>query len=256
MRIIALVSDPTAHDLRRALRPADAVQRVSGSLALARATSQHAGDVVVIDPSELTEAEWGRVLAIVGGTALPVLCLTTLAPVAVTRVLAAAALRSVEVVLRELEGDPVLLRRSLASLQPPSPPARVLARLAPRVEHLPQALQATVLEVFCAGEVPRWADEVARRSAVPRRTVDRWMARSGLKGTAAILDVARLARAWAPLVESHVPHPDVAARLGYRRARMLAVHARRIVGVSPAFLGSRLSADAFIARLAAYALRD
>ena len=156
-------------------------------------------------------------LAILGGTALPVLCLTTLAPLAV---------------------------------------ARVLACLAARVEHLPEVVQATILEVFYGREVPWWADAVAERSAVPRRTVDRWMARSGLKGIAAILDVAPLARAWSPLVEAHAPHPDGAARLGYRPARMLAAHARRIFGASPAFLGTRLTADTFSAWLAAHALRD
>ena len=63
-------------------------------------------------------------LAILGGTALPVLCLTTLAPLAV---------------------------------------ARVLACLAARVEHLPEVVQATILEVFYGREVPWWADAVAEQ---------------------------------------------------------------------------------------------
>ena len=82
------------------------------------------------------------------------------------------------------------------------------------------------------------------------------MFRAGLAGTAALLDTARLARVWAPLVDGGMSQAEIAARAGYRRVRMLAVHSRRIVGVSPAYFGSRLSADEFVQRLAQHAVRD
>ena len=81
------------------------------------------------------------------------------------------------------------------------------------------------------------------------------MYRAGLSGTAAVLDVARLARVWSQLVDGRMTQSDVAVRHGYRRMRMLAEHARRIVGVSPSYFGTRLSADEFVNRLAQHAIR-
>ena len=144
----------------------------------------------------------------------------------------------------------------LESLGTPAPPSRVLATLAGRIERLPHVLQRATVPLFCSVPVPRWADDIAQQADVPRRSVDRWMYRAGLSGTAAVLDVARLARTWVPLVAGRMTQGEVAVRNGYCRMRMLAVHARRIVGVSPAYFGTRLSADEFVNRLAQHAIRD
>jgi hypothetical protein len=81
------------------------------------------------------------------------------------------------------------------------------------------------------------------------------MGRAGLAGTATLLDVARLSRVWVPIVVDGTDPAVVAARGGFRRARMLAVHTRRIVGASPSHFGKKLSEDEFVDRLARHALR-
>jgi hypothetical protein len=187
---------------------------------------------------------------------LPVLLYAQLTETSVQRIVAASGIGVHEVLLRNVDDDPAAIRRRLETLGAPAPPARVLAGLAEHLGELPAQLQGVTVPLFCAGPVPRWADDVARAAGIPRRSIDRWMSRAGLAGTATLLDVARLARVWAPIVDRGLPPAEVAVTGGFRRARMLAGHARRIVDCSPTLLGTRLTADEFVRRLVRHARRD
>ena len=255
MRIAALLPHDALQVLERCAGPADTLTRVLGAVSLVRALSTLAADVIVIDPSELSATDWIRARHALQAAHVPVLVYASLEPASVKRVLSALALGSPEVLLRGVDDDPAAVRRRLESVEHPTPPARVLATLASRIEKLPESLQGVTVPLFCAGPVPRWVDSIALASGVPRRSVDRCMLRAGLAGTAALLDAARLARVWVPLVDGRMPQAELALRCGYRRFRMLAVHTRRIVGVSPSHLGTRLSADEFVQRLARHAIR-
>ena len=81
------------------------------------------------------------------------------------------------------------------------------------------------------------------------------MNQAGLAGTATVLDVARLARVWSPIVDHKVPAADVALGGGYRRLRMLALHTRRLVGASPTLLSGEITEDEFVERLVRHAVR-
>ena len=251
-----LLPQASSQTLQRCVGPSDTLTRVSSVVALTRLISERVADAVVIDPVDLSEAEWSRARLVLQSARTPVLVYTPLVRSAIQRVLSATAIASHEVLFRDVDDDPVAFRRRLESLGTPAPPARLLATLAGRIERLPHVLQGATVPLFCSVPVPRWAEQIAREADVPRRSVDRWMYRAGLSGTAAVLDVARLARAWVPLVDGRLTQSEVAVRNGYRRMRMLAVHARRIVGVSPAHFGTRLSADEFVQRLAQHAIRD
>jgi len=115
----------------------------------------------------------------------------------------------------------------------------------------PDGLQTACVSLFGNGPLPRWVDELAANAVLGRRTVDRWMHRSGINGASMLLDVARMARAWEPLAEQKLPPVDVAMTLGYSRLRLLVAHTYRIVGVPPAELGRTLSRSEFTKRLTA-----
>ena len=212
MRIVALLPHGSLQALQRSAGPSDAVTCVSGMLSLTRMVRARNVDAVVIDPAELNEAEWTRAGRLLQSARTPVLVYASLDPVSVRRVLSASALGSHEVLLRNIDDDPAAIRRRLQSLGEPAPPARLLSTLAGRIERLPPVLQGVTVPLFCSGPVARWADGVARQASVPRRSVDRWMFRAGLAGTAALLDAARLARAWVPLVDGRVTLAEVAVR--------------------------------------------
>jgi transcriptional regulator GlxA family with amidase domain len=89
-----------------------------------------------------------------------------------------------------------------------------------------------------------------RESGLARRTVDRWMHRGGISGAARLLDTARLARIWEPLVERGRSPQEVAELCGYARPRLLTAHTRRIAGVPPSELHQKFTRETFAARLA------
>jgi transcriptional regulator GlxA family with amidase domain len=75
------------------------------------------------------------------------------------------------------------------------------------------------------------------------------MHKGGISGAARLLDTARLARVWEPLVERSVGVEEVAVRCGYARLRLLTAHTRRLAGVAPAELRNRFTKETFGARL-------
>ncbi len=255
MRILTLVPDHAFHALRGALRARDTAGPHPGVASLLAAVSKTRVDAVVVDPAILDETDWSRLKPLLADPDVPVLLYSTLDQMTVHRIVAASAIGVHEVMLRGIDDDAAAIRRRLESLRRPPPPARVMARIADRLAGLPANLQGVTVPLFCEGPFPRWADDVARAAAAPRRSMDRWMQRAGLAGTATLLDVARLARVWVPLVEGGMSPAEVARRCGYVRSRALAVHSRRVVGVSPALLGAILSPDEFVDRLAGHALR-
>jgi hypothetical protein len=255
MRVLAILPDDSYLALKRALGPRDAVGRFADMPALLRMLASTHADAIVVDPAGLDAEGWARARDLLS-TQAPVLLYARLDQESVTRIVAASAIGAHEVLLRDLDDDPVAMRRKLESLLRPAAPSRVLSRLAGRLGELPPSLQGAAVPLFCAAPVPRWADDLARSARMSRRSVDRWMGHAGLSGTATLLDVARLARTWIPLVEQGVPAADVALNGGYRRLRMLALHTRRLVGASPSLMGREISEDQFVDRLVGHALRS
>jgi hypothetical protein len=254
MRVLAFLPDDSFLALKRALGPRDAVGRLTDVTELAKSSTLRA-DAVVIDPTCFDAEQWTRVRQLLSTPKSPVLLYAKLDKESVRRVVAASSIGVHEVLLRDVDDDPVAIRRRLRSLRTPPVQARVLARLAPRIAEMPTPLQGASLPLFCAAPVPRWADDLAMAARMSRRSMDRWMDHAGVSGTAALLDVARLARVWEPIVEQKVAPADVAVAGGYRRLRMLALHTKRLVGASPGLLAQEISEDEFVDRLVLYATR-
>lgn len=254
MRLVVLVPDNSLRALQRALGARDVIARAQDAGSLARGVSDDV-DAVVIDPSILSDTEWVRARQVLESPDVPVLLYAPLDSSTVRRIVAASGVGVHDVMLRDIDDDPAAIRRRLDTLRSPAPPTRVLAAISGRIAELPTPLQSATVPLFCAGRVPRWADDLAATAQLPRRSVDRWLGGAGLAGTASLLDVARLARAWVPIVEEELTPTEVAVRGGFRRSRMLAVHARRIVGVSPTHFGVTLDAEEFVARLTRHATR-
>jgi hypothetical protein len=255
VRLLTFLPDDSVAALRSALARGHVVTPCTDAASLVAAAGGDHMDAIVLDPAMADDTDWLRLRAVLASPRIPVLLYTRLSPENARWIVAAAALGAHEVMLRDQDDDAASLRARLERLRTPAPPARVMTRIADRLACLPPVLQGVTVPLFCSAPVPRWADAVAREAGVPRRSVDRWMGRAGLAGTATLLDVARLSRVWVPIVVDGTDPAVVAARGGFRRARMLAVHTRRIVGASPSHFGKKLSEDEFVDRLARHALR-
>jgi len=115
---------------------------------------------------------------------------------------------------------------------------------------LPAPLQAATVGLYGSGPPPRWVSGLVEACGIPRRSVDRWIERAGIHGSAMLLDTARLAHVWEPLVERRTAATEVAEHFGYSCVRRLVTHARRIVGVAPVDFAAELTRETFAQRLA------
>ena len=158
-------------------------------------------DAIVFDPTTLGSAEWTEACSLLEDVSLPVLLYAPLSPTHAPRLVQASAVGVHEMLLRGVDDDPATMRRRLESLREPEPPAAVLSQIAPHMVKLPAQLQSVIVPLFCSARIPRWVEGVALAAGMPRRSIDRWMARAEIGGTATLLDVARLAAVWVPLVE-------------------------------------------------------
>jgi AraC-like DNA-binding protein len=233
MRILALLPNTSFRVLEHAL---------VGGYSVARET--------------LDDNEFEELLPPLAHRHVPVLLFTSLTPAAARRIVSAAELGAHELVLRGEEHTGQLLAHKLASLYQPSAPAHLLSRAAPRLRRFPDSLQTAAVALFASGPLPRWVDELAQSSGFARRSVDRWMLRVGIQGASMLLDTARLARAWEPLVEEKRSTAVVSERCGYARPRLFVSHARRIIGIAPSEMAISLSRRDFSERLARALLRN
>ena len=255
MRIVTLLPPRRLDVIRRATAPDDEIVMPASADEFVQAATAPATEAVVLDPMLLGDEEWRRVAAQVITGVAGVLVYASLDSRAVARVLNAARFGIDDVMLADVDDDVATVAHRLGALRQSAPPARVLSRLAARLETLPGALQCAVLPLFSAAPVPRWVDDFAADAAMSRRSVDRWMRRAGLAGTGAVLDVARLARAWVPLVLNKVDYVETARLCGFAQRRMLWRHSRRLIGVTPTQLGTVVGLDEFVTRLTEHALR-
>jgi AraC-like DNA-binding protein len=250
MRILSLLPDNARSALARAIGPGHILALESNVESAVQSVRQRQFDALVFDPGMLGDEEFSRLMPALRQKAVPVLLYTSLTPANARRIVEAAELGAHDLVLRDDEDAVTLLAHKLLSLVAPSAPALLLSRLAKSFHQFPDSLQTVSVGLFGSGPLPRWVDELAHASGFARRTVDRWMHRGGIDGAATLLDTARLARVWEPVVDQDLSTAAAAVQCGYSRTRLLVAHARRIVGVAPAEFREELTKEKFAERMA------
>jgi len=250
MKILALLPDDARHVLERSLTGAQHLTKAGGAASVASSLRERRCDALVLDPGMLDSDDFDTVMSAVNQSGVPMLMYTALGPVAARRILQAVDLEARELVLRGSDDVPEVLQRRLAALVAPSAPAILLSHAASHFRGFPDRLQTVSVSLFGRSTLPRWVTGVVKESGLARRTVDRWMHKSGISGAARLLDTARLARVWEPLVDRGIGVDEVAVRCGYARLRLLTAHTRRILDAAPHEIGNRYTRETFSARLA------
>ena len=249
MRILAFLSEDARPSWEAACDHDQVVTYSSDATAAAAAIRRHGFDAVVLEPDLLAQTDFDHLVAAVGDTATPMVLYTSLSSATARRVVQLAERSTVELVFRGVEDAP-LIAHKLAHLVNPSVPALLLNSAASRLRPVPEMLQIAAVGLFGNGPLPRWVNGFAAATGMGRRTIDRWMFRIGMNGTAALLDTARLARIWEPLVEQKRSLIEIADEFGYGRLRPLLSHMRRLVDATPDQLGTSVSRAQFAQRLA------
>jgi hypothetical protein len=248
MRILAFLSEDARRGCHVACGPDHAVTFSSDATAGAAALRKGGFDAVVLEPELFAQFDFDQIVSAVGDTATPMVLYASLGS-ATARVVQLAERSIVELVLRGEEDLP-LIAHKFARLVTPSVPALLLNRAAPRLRSMPEPLQIAAIGLFGNRPLPRWVNGIVHSSGMGRRSVDRWMYRTGFNGAATLLDAARMARVWEPLVEEKRSLIEIADELGYGRLRPLLAHIRRLVMASPEELGRNVSRSQFAERLA------
>lgn len=251
MKILALLTDDSRQVLERSLTTAQKLSKAGGADSVASTLREKRCDAIVLDPGVLSAEEFATVLGAVHASGVPMLIYTTLSGVSARRIVDAVDGAAHEIVLRGAEDAPEVLQRRLVAIVAPTAPAILLSHAASHFRAFPERLQTVSVSLFGRSALPRWVNGLVKESGLARRTVDRWMHKGGISGAARLLDTARLARVWEPLVERNVAVEDVAVRCGYARMRLLTAHTRRIMGVNPTDLHNHFTRETFSARLSA-----
>jgi AraC-like DNA-binding protein len=250
MNILALLADDAHRVLERSLVDAQCLTRGRSAESVALWLRSGRYDAFVFDPALPNSGEFEVVIRAVNESGVPTLLFATLGPAAARRIVSAVDRAPRELMLRGSDDAAESLQRTVAALVAPSAPALLLRQASSRFRSFPDRLQVASVSLFCRRTLPRWVSGFSRETGLARRTVDRWMDDGGISGAARLLDTARLARVWEPLVERDVAVREVAVRCGYSSMRLLTAHTRRLTGVSPLELRDHFTRETFSSRLA------
>lgn len=250
MRFYALLSPEGKNALSSRLTRTAPVRFLS-SVASVDACLRDAGfgSILVVDPDEMSEPQLESILRITIPLDLPVLLYIGSQAECSGRVLSTLRKIDAEVVMRGAPGEHAALRRITDQGLSVGAPAQLLRRLAGRVSRLPRSLQGCVVEHFAGGEIPVSVADLCSRVEQHRRTVERYMVRVGITGIAALVDSARLARAWEEGRELRTLSL-VAERADFGSARALTAICRRYVGMPYGRMRAQLTTAEFVERIA------
>jgi AraC-like DNA-binding protein len=248
MRILAFLDPEARRGFDAALKTDHAVTFGTVTRDAIKSLRARSADVVVLDPDSLEPGDYDQIVAAAEAMKLPIVVYADLNSLNARRIVQLAERSAIEIVLRGYE-DTQVIAHKLAHVPQPSVPAVLLNRAAPRLRPMPEPLQTVTVGLFSNGALPRWVSGLTAASGLGRRTVDRWMLRTRLTGAATLLDVARLARVWEPLVDEGRPVTEVAEQCGYGRVRLLVSHTQRLVGAKPDRLGVKVTRKQFTERL-------
>jgi AraC-like DNA-binding protein len=149
-------------------------------------------------------------------------------------------------------GDtPSYIRQVLHEVGSDSLSQKLVGRLSVRLALLPDAFRHAVVDSILRPEEYRNVQNICEFAGAPRRTCDRWFARSELASLARLRRVARSARAIGLLRNTRLSLSRVAARLGWSSARQLSLDVRRIFSAPPKRI-ARWSEERILDALANY----
>ncbi|MGE0351863.1 MAG: helix-turn-helix domain-containing protein [Gemmatimonadales bacterium] len=188
-------------------------------------------EMAVVDPlwgehPRVREVERLRLLF----PSLPLLIYTSLEPETAGVLLDLGRVGIRRVIFARFDDSPAALRLTLRRELEETASRKVVVTLMALLEGLPPQLRWAVESMLYAPADTVTVSALADRAQLERRTCERWFARSGLPSPRAILILARTLYAHRLLMDPGYTVDDVAAKLGYRKARSLQVHLKEVFG--------------------------
>jgi AraC-like DNA-binding protein len=248
--VLARLSPPFLSHLRIVAGREYTLTAVDDWASLAAAVRSRPTDVVVADPRDGAGAgveELGSLLA--RYPSLPVVVYTMLSPEAMRASVELAKYGVHHVVLRGYDDEPRRFRMLLERLPAYALSEQVLASVAARLDGAPPSLLRAVERMFRSPHAFHDVHDLAVAAGMTRRSLDRWLDRTGIAPAKMLVIGARLLRAYHYMRDPGYLLEDVATKLGYPTARLFARQMRLATGLMPSIVRERVAPDHFVATL-------
>ena len=234
MRIAALVQPALRGRIREALAPGDRFLDVRSWDDLSDIARARLADMAVIDPAALGQP------AVTAATdfasafpALPILVYTVASPSAAETLMKLSEYGVSDAMLHPFEGSPATVRRKLQHTRRDHLVESFLKKLSGSLELLPPPLHSTIRRMFEKPEQFFAASDLASCAGLPLSAVYRALRSAKLGTPKKIFIVARVLNAYSRLCHSEDSVGRVAERLGYSNSRVLGLHSRAALALTP-----------------------
>ncbi len=151
------------------------------------------------------------------------------------------------VVLAGHDDHPTQIRDVLTEEGARSLSRRLLDEVSDLLDGLPAELRWAIETIVRAPAQFHTVQELADRARMDRRTCARWFARVALPPPSVMLTLLRVVYAHRLLQDPGYTVEDVAARLGYARARSFTQNVKEVFGMTPAELRMSLASEEALA---------
>lgn len=245
------------------LLPVDAFTRLAaaagGPAALVRAAddehlrtllSTMSRSMVVLDPKLVTVLPVGDVVDSLVTTEARVIVYTSLTPDGIQAALPFVRAHAAEVVLRGYDDGLMRLQHLLTVGIRMSVVERILALLQPGMTDLPPRLRDCIRNMFHDNSAIDSSKRLAVAANMTRRSLDRWIDRSGIASVRLLVAAPKVLRAYMYLRQPGMSVARAATLLGFSSSRPLEQHCQVLLGTEAGALREELSVNTVITRIA------
>lgn len=205
-------------------------------------------DMAVVDPRLAGEPRTHEVERIrLLFPSLPLLLYTTLEPATAGTLLVLGRSGVRRALFHRFDDSPGAVRAAITAELERSASQQVMQSMAPLLAELPAQLRGGLEALLDVQVGPRTVSELAVRSQLERRTVERWFLRLGLPSPKVVVLALRLLYAHRLLLDPGHTVEDVATKLGYGKTRTFQTHCREVFGLTAGELRITLTVEEAVA---------
>lgn len=250
MRILTLVPPEAAAHLARAVAVGSTISSTRDVTEFVRGLQAGGADALVIDPRLVPPRSMDSLIQALRHVGTPLVAHTALTSLGMRALLALSRAGVREVLIRNVDDDAPSVRRALDRLRQETLGGRVLAGLGAALQLLPEPLRAAVIARFANPDPGDTPHRLAAHAGINRRSLDRWIARSGIISARLLVAAPKLVLAYDQLGQPDSSIADVAALAGYSSPRSLERQCQLLLGMRPAALRQAMPPDIFAGVLA------
>ena len=245
MIVLCYLSPQSLGQVNRAFPPPHRVATAATWNELVADLQARRCDVAIVDPCVGGDHLAPMRLAALSGSAsapvVPVVGYLSVSAASMRAVQALARLGASEIVIRGVDDSTDMLasivRRALAAWSANG----VVAAMATPCDSLPAAIASAIRQAFDRPDQVRSVSDLAGAARTTRRSLDRWLARTGLSSARTLLSCARVNAAFHLLSDGKLSAAQVASMVGYASVRSLSREMCAIAGHPASSIRRQLS---------------